>query len=141
MHPLRTHHLPIRIYFEDTDVTGIVYHANYIKYFERGRAESLRASFANLSSLMEGDDPCSFAVAQLDVAFKRPARLDDQIVVETTLVEARGAKMMFEQKIFRSDQLLTEANVTVAVITLDGRPRRMPRRMQERMDELLADAR
>jgi len=138
MHPLRRHTIDFRIYFEDTDVTGIVYHANYVKYFERGRTESLRACFANLSSLMEAEDPCTFAVSNIEIAYKRPAKLDDVITVETILQTAKGAKMVFDQKIFRGDELLAEAVVTAAVITLEGRPRRMPEAMRLRMEELLA---
>ncbi|MEM9809588.1 MAG: YbgC/FadM family acyl-CoA thioesterase [Pseudomonadota bacterium] len=138
MNDLRTNRTDFRIYFEDTDVNGIVYHANYVKYFERGRTESLRASFANLSSLMEGDDPTTFAVASMDIAFKRPARLDDIITVETTLAEAKGARMIFDQTIFRGEERLAAAHVIVAVITLDGRPKRMPKVMRERMEALLS---
>ncbi|NNU16046.1 YbgC/FadM family acyl-CoA thioesterase [Parvularcula sp. ZS-1/3] len=138
MHPLRTTRQDYRIYFEDTDVTGIVYHANYIKYFERGRTEALRASFSDLGALMETDDPCTFAVASLDIAYKVPAKLDDIISVETTLESAKGAKMVFDQKIFRGETLLAEGKVVVAVITLDGRPRRMPEAMKVRMAELTA---
>lgn len=139
MHPLRTNISEYRIYFEDTDVTGIVYHANYVKYFERGRTEALRASFSDLGALMEADDPCTFAVAGMEIAFKLPAKLDDIIRVETTLASAKGAKMVFDQKIFRGDDLLAAAMVKVAVITLDGRPRRMPQALKERMEELTAD--
>lgn len=138
MHPLRTNVSEYRIYFEDTDVTGIVYHANYVKYFERGRTEALRASFSDLGALMETEDPCTFAVASIEIAYKVPAKLDDIIRVETTLESAKGAKMVFVQKIFRDETLLAEATVVVAVITLDGRPRRMPKGMKERMDELTA---
>lgn len=139
MHPLRTNRSDYRIYFEDTDVTGIVYHANYVKYFERGRTEALRASFSDLGALMETDDPCTFAVAGLSISYKRPAKLDDIITVETTLASAKAAKMIFDQKIFRGDELLASAEVVVAVITLDGRPRRMPEAMKVRMAELTAD--
>lgn len=138
MHPLRTNRSDYRIYFEDTDVTGIVYHANYIKYFERGRTEALRASFSDLGALMETDDPCTFAVASLTVSYRSPARLDDIITVETTLTSAKGARMVFDQKILRGDELLASGEVIVAVITLDGRPRRMPAAMKRRMDELTA---
>jgi acyl-CoA thioester hydrolase len=136
MHPLRTNRSDYRIYFEDTDVTGIVYHANYVRYFERGRTEALRASFSDLGALMETDDPCTFAVAGMNIVFKRPAKLDDIITVETTLASAKGAKMAFDQKVLRGEELLAEATVIVAVITLDGRPRRMPDAMKRRMDEL-----
>jgi len=136
MHDLRTNRSEFRIYFEDTDITGIVYHANYVKYFERGRTEALRASFSDLGALMHTDDPCTFAVAGMEISFKRPAKLDDVITVETTLASAKGAKMVFDQKIYRGEELLAEAEVKVAVITLDGRPRRMPEAMAKRMVEL-----
>ena len=89
MHPLRTNVSEYRIYFEDTDVTGIVYNANYVKYFERGRTEALRASFSDLGALMETDDPCTFAVANIDIAYKVPAKLDDIIRVDTAVEHSR----------------------------------------------------
>ncbi|GGY44935.1 YbgC/FadM family acyl-CoA thioesterase [Parvularcula lutaonensis] len=131
------HRIDFRIYFEDTDITGIVYHANYVKYFERGRSESLRENFSDLSKLMEGDDPCTFAVSQLNIRYRLPAKLDDVITVETDLVAAKGAKMVFEQKIWRGEELLADGQVVVAVITLDGRPRRMPEALAKRMAEMV----
>jgi acyl-CoA thioester hydrolase len=131
------HRIDFRIYFEDTDVTGIVYHANYVKYFERGRTEALRTAFSDLSALMEAEDPCTFAVSKLEIAYRRPAKLDDIITVETQITHARGAKMVFDQKIFRGEELLASGEVTVAVITLDGRPRRMPEALAKRMQELV----
>lgn len=138
MHPLRTNRMEYRIYFEDTDVTGVVYHANYLKYFERGRTESLRACFSDLSKLMETDDPCTFVVSSLNINYRRPAKLDDVIHVETFLKSAKGPRMVFEQTIYRGEDILAEGEVTAVVITLDGRPRRMPRAMAARMAELLA---
>ncbi|MEM9839184.1 MAG: YbgC/FadM family acyl-CoA thioesterase [Pseudomonadota bacterium] len=127
-----------RIYFEDTDVTGVVYHANYLRYFERGRTESLRACFSDLSALMEAEDPCTFVVSSINIDYKRPAKLDDVITVDTFLESARGPRMVFTQTIFRGDDVLAKGTVTAAVITLDGRPRRMPKAMAARMEELLA---
>ena len=138
MHPLRTNRIDFRIYFEDTDVTGVVYHANYLRYFERGRSESLRACFSDLSALMEADDPCTFVVASLQINYRRPAKLDDIITVETVLDSARGPRMVFRQSIYRGDELLADGEVVVVVITLDGRPRRMPKAMETRMKELTA---
>ncbi|MEM7740005.1 MAG: tol-pal system-associated acyl-CoA thioesterase [Pseudomonadota bacterium] len=134
------HRIDFRIYFEDTDITGIVYHANYVKYFERGRTESLRAVFNDLSEIMADEDPATFAVASMDIQFKRPAKLDNIITVETELVEAKGAKMIFNQRVLRGEERLASAHVVVAVITMDGRPRRMPDAMRQRMDEHLGRA-
>ncbi|MEO1041368.1 MAG: tol-pal system-associated acyl-CoA thioesterase [Pseudomonadota bacterium] len=134
------HRIDFRIYFEDTDITGIVYHANYVKYFERGRTESLRTTFKDLSEIMEDDDAATFAVASMDIQFKRPAKLDNIITVETELVEAKGAKMIFDQRVLRGEELLASAHVVVAVITMDGRPRRMPDAMRRRMEEYLGRA-
>lgn len=134
------HRIDFRIYFEDTDITGIVYHANYVKYFERGRTESLRAAFKDLSAIMEDEDPATFAVASMDIQFKRPAKLDNMITVETELLEAKGAKMIFDQRVMRGEELLASAHVVVAVITMDGRPRRMPETMRQRMEEYLGRA-
>lgn len=118
--------IQIRIYYEDTDFSGLVYHANYLKFFERGRTEALRERGFTNHALMHRDDPVVFAVRQIDTHFHKAARMDDLLTVTTLASEAKGARMMFEQKVERDGELIASAIVTVACLTPEGRPRRLP---------------
>ena len=73
----REHILPVRIYYEDTDFTGVVYHANYLRYFERGRSDALRAAGVSHADLLEEERPTAFTVVRMEIDFRRPARIDD----------------------------------------------------------------
>ena len=121
-----THTLPVRVYYEDTDFSGVVYHARYLHFFERGRTEAMRAAGGSHRAMFDAEEPLAFTVTDLSVRYRRPARVDEMLSVETTLAEMRGARLIFEQAVVREDQVLAEARVTVACMTLDGRPRRLP---------------
>ncbi len=77
----KSHLLPVRVYYEDTDFTGVVYHANYLRYFERGRSEFLRLAGVSHTQLRAQDDPMAFVVARMEIDFKKPARIDDALIV------------------------------------------------------------
>ena len=124
-----THTLPVRVYYEDTDFSGVVYHANYLRYFERGRTEALRAAGGSHAAMMDTDG-LAFTVTDLQVKYRRGARVDDELVVETTLAEMKGARMFFEQAVRRGEDVLATGRVTVACMTMDGRPRRIPQAMR-----------
>lgn len=129
------HLLPIRIYYEDTDFSGLVYHGSYVRFFERGRTELLRASGVHHAALADGShgQPIVFAVRDMTIRFQRPARIDDLIEVRTRLTEARGARLVLEQEIWRDGELLVCAQVVAAVITVAGRPVRLPPELAERL--------
>ena len=116
----REHQLAVRVYYEDTDFTGVVYHANYVRYFERGRSDFLRLAGVSHSDLLEGDQPSAFVVTRLEVDFRRPARIDDALLVRTTY-DTRG------------EDLIAAAEVHAACIDLQGRPRRPPQGLPERL--------
>ena len=120
------HHLPVRIYYEDTDFSGVVYHAAYLRFMERGRTEALRLCGLDHAGLLQGDAPLAFAVRRMNIEFVRPAHIDDGLVVRTRFASARGARLEARQEIFREDELLVSADVQIASIHLDGRPRRLP---------------
>ena len=122
----REHRLPIRIYYEDTDFTGMVYHANYVRYFERGRSDFLRLAGVSHSDLLERSDPAAFVVTRLDVRYQRPGRIDDALVVVTTYDQVKGPRLYINQRIERGDEVLATASVEAACIHLDGRPRKPP---------------
>jgi acyl-CoA thioester hydrolase len=120
----REHILPVRIYYEDTDFTGVVYHANYLRYFERGRSDALRAAGVSHSDLLEGDRPTAFTVVRMEIDFRRPARIDDALEVRTLYDRIRGPRMFIRQRLLRDGALLCEASIEAACIDLSGRPAR-----------------
>lgn len=123
----RAHCLPLRIYYEDTDMSGIVYHANYVRYFERGRTEFLRAAGITHTDLRMAEQPIAFAVVRMEIDFKRSARIDDALVVRTRYEAAKGARFFARQTIERDGDLVAEALVQVVCIDMEGRARRMPK--------------
>lgn len=121
----REHHLPIRVYFEDTDFSGLVYHANYLRYFERARSDMLRclgidqkAAFASGKGV--------YAVAELAIQYKRPAHYDDALLIISTVESIRAASCLIHQRVMRGDELLAVAQVTAAFLSPEGKPRRQP---------------
>lgn len=118
--------LPIRIYYEDTDFSGFVYHAAYLKFFERGRTEALRAMGVHHHALLQRDDPLVFAVRKMTVEWLAPARIDDELEVRTAFIAAKGARMMLEQEIWRGEARLASADVTAVCMSPAGKPRRLP---------------
>jgi len=134
-----THILPVRVYYEDTDFTGIVYHGSYVRFFERGRSDMLRMIGIHHAELQEGGADgrsLAFAVRGMTLDFARPATIDDVLTVRTQLLSARGAKIELQQEIWREDEKLVSANVTVAVITSEGRPTRLTERMRESLGKI-----
>ena len=119
------HKLDVRVYYEDTDAGGIVYHANYLKFAERGRTEMMRGlGFAH--SAIAAETGTVFAVRRLAADYRRPARLDDLLSVDTRIVEIGGATLLLDQRICRNGAVLAALDVLVACIGPDGRPRRVP---------------
>ncbi len=119
------HHLPIRVYYEDTDFTGIVYHANYLKFAERSRTDFLRLVGIHHSDLLELEPPLAFAIQKMEIEFLAPARIDDLLEVESRYITARGARLEIEQVITRDGEPIWRAVVKAACIDTDGRPRRL----------------
>lgn len=127
----RDHLLPVRVYYEDTDFTGVVYHANYVRYFERGRSDFLRAIGIGHAQLLDDDAPLAFVVAEMKLTFVRPARIDDALVVRTRYEAIRGPRLLIAQTIERDGEVMCSADVTAVCIHLDGRPRRPTRALVE----------
>jgi acyl-CoA thioester hydrolase len=124
------HVMAVRVYYEDTDFTGIVYHANYLRFMERGRTNYLRLLGANQHALFaeaEKEAPgFAFVVRSMSIDYRRPARMDDLLTIVTAPVEIRGASATVHQRVMRGDELLVEANVRVAFVS-DGRARPIPK--------------
>lgn len=121
------HLLTQRVYYEDTDFSGLVYHARYLHFLERGRTDYLRCLGVEQSALIGIDEEgLVFVVHRMEIDFKAPARMDDVLEIRTTTTKAGGAKMVLEQGIRRDGMLLIAAKVVIAVVNRSGRPRRLP---------------
>lgn len=124
------HYQPIRVYYEDTDFSGIVYHASYLRFMERGRTNYLRLIGADHRALFEqaaAEAPgFAFVVRHMDIAFRKPAFMDDLLEIETTPEEVKGASVMLHQKVMRGEDLLVEAHVQVAFVS-GGRAKPIPK--------------
>jgi acyl-CoA thioester hydrolase len=134
----REHRLPIRVYYEDTDFTGLVYHANYVRYFERGRSDCLRLMGVGHAELLDGDQPMAFVVSRMELSFLKPARIDDQLVVRTLYEAVKGPRLMIAQSITRGEDVLCRAGVEVVCIHMDGRPRRPTKALVAKVGPWLA---
>ncbi|WP_345790718.1 tol-pal system-associated acyl-CoA thioesterase [Devosia litorisediminis] len=121
---MSVHRFPVRIYYEDTDFSGNVYHAAYLKFFERGRTEFLRDAGIHHSELAA--QGVAFAVRSMDIQFDGAAHIDDLLTVTTAVASATGARLMLTQTIMRADTVLTRASVMVVAIKTTGGPARMP---------------
>ncbi|CAM3217862.1 tol-pal system-associated acyl-CoA thioesterase [Paracoccus nototheniae] len=128
-----SHDLTLRVYYEDTDLAGIVYYANYLKYIERGRSEWLRALCIDQLA-MQRETGHVFAVRRVEADYLRPARFDDLLVVRTALAQASPARIVVDQQVRRGDQLLFSARVTIACVDGQGRPVRLPSRLRTAID-------
>lgn len=119
------HRLAMRVYFEDTDLSGVVYHANYLRWFERARTEMLRLLGIEQRAVQEAGEG-AYAVTELTIRYLSPARLDDAVVIESRAVELRPASCRILQRAFKGETLLAEARLRVGFVGADGRPRRQP---------------
>ncbi len=121
----RIHRFAVRAYFEDTDLSGVVYHANYLRWFERARSDFVRLLGIDQRAVNEAGEG-AFAVTQLTIRYVAPARLDDGVLIETVTEEMRAASCRMHQCAFKDGALLAEARLRIGFVAPDGRPRRMP---------------
>lgn len=117
--------IDVRVYYEDTDLGGVVYYANYLRYFERGRTELLREGGVELSTLHE--EGTIFVVVHAEARYHSPARYGDLITVESVLSSSTGATITFDHRILRGDELLVAGVVTLACVGERGRAVRVPK--------------
>jgi acyl-CoA thioester hydrolase len=144
------HFMPVRVYYEDTDFSGIVYHASYLRFMERGRTNYLRLLGVQHGALLGQaralEPGFAFVVRAMQIEFLKPARMDDVLDVETAPVEVKGASIMLRQRVMRADEMLAEARVRVACVS-GGRARPIPKALRTAMqadqdlqsDQYLAD--
>lgn len=130
----RAHVFPVRVYYEDTDFSGVVYHASYLRFMERGRTEMLRAQGVEQGGAVAGEGGArfGFAVRAMTIDFLRPARMDDALLVRTIVREIGGASMDLDQAVLRCDEILATARVRIACVA-DGRARRIPAAIRDHL--------
>ena len=128
------HRFAARVYFEDTDLTGVVYHANYLRFMERARSDMLRAAGIDQRNAQESGEG-HYAVAALAIRYLRPAKLDDDLLVVSRIGQLKAASCVIHQRVMRDAEILAQAEVTVAFLQ-DGRPRRQPRTWVEIFERL-----
>ncbi len=122
---------PVRIYYEDTDAGGIVYYANYLRLAERARTEYIRALGCTQSEALE-EEKCGFTVRHVEIDYKKPAKLDDELVITCELQEVKGAAAVMHQEVLRGEDILATIEVKVAYINLERlRPVRIPEWLTE----------
>jgi acyl-CoA thioester hydrolase len=130
----RTHVFPLRVYYEDTDFSGFVYHASYLRFMERGRSEFLRICGIGHQELLQFAEPLFWTVRSIAIKYIRPARIEDALRVRTSVAGLTGARMLLEQWICRNQEEMTTAEVEVCLISAAGRPRRIPDAIRQSME-------
>jgi acyl-CoA thioester hydrolase len=128
----KTHILPIRIYYEDTDLSGVVYHANYLRFMERARSEYFYALGVKVAGLDE-PEPTAWTLRKVELEYILPARVGDVIEVHTKAITLTGVRMSAEQSIYRDGVLLMRGFVLACIVTLSGKPRRIPQDIRDKL--------
>ena len=125
------HHFALTVYFEDTDTAGIVYYANYLKFMERARSDMIRAAGVDQNAAHH-QGVGVYAVAEVNIRYVKPARLGDDLLVVSNVETVRAVSVLIHQRVMRGAELMTDARVTAAFLTPDGRPQRQPKEWVER---------
>lgn len=131
------HHFALTVYFEDTDAYGIVYYANYLKYMERARSDMIRAAGVDQVAELQATGS-AYAVVEVDIRYKRPGRLGDDLLVVSTVDQVLASSVHIQQRVMRGTELLTDARVVAAFLDGDGRPRRQPKDWVEKFRQINA---
>lgn len=131
------HWKSIRVYYEDTDFTGFVYHANYLRFFERGRSDHLRDAGVSHQSLLNRSDPAAFTIVKADVDFRKAAHVDDVLWVRSRYLGFKGARITFQQDILRDGVVICEAKIIAVMIHADGRPRKPIPEIAEQLEPVI----
>lgn len=132
------HCLQVRVYYEDTDFGGVVYYANYLKFLERGRTEALRDMGVDQVALK--DDGIVFVVRRVEADYLRPARFDDMLTVETRVLWVKGASACMAQTVRRDGETLLSAQITIACMTVLGKPARIPTEIRGFLVQMQGDS-
>lgn len=131
------HLLRVPVHYEDTDFSGFVYHANYLKFAERGRSNFIKLAGVTHQQLLAHDPQLAFVVGHMEMDFLMPGRVEDELLVETAFTQLRGARLVAEQRISRGPDIVWQAHVVAAIVDLQGRPKRMPKDVAALLQPLL----
>ena len=135
----RRHLYPVHIFYEDTDFSGVVYHANYLRFLERARS-----SFLNLLGITHAylwdEHELAFTIRKISIAYKSPAKVDDHLVIQTTYDQLKGARLLMSQTCYRGDTLIVRADIEAACITASGKPVRSPEFLKNKLRPYLLDS-
>jgi len=132
-----TYRAMLRVYFDDTDAGGVVYHANYLRWFERSRSDLIRSVGIDQPGAIDGGLG-AYAVTEIGIRYLRPARLGDAVMIESRITELRAASWRVEQKALRGDILLADAAIRIGFVAPDGRPARHPAGWYDKLQTVLA---
>lgn len=135
----RVHRFAVRVYFEDTDTAGVVYYANYLRFMERARSDMLRAVGIDQRAAMDSGEGV-YVVADLAIKYRAPAKLDDALVVVSRVLEVRAASCVIHQRVMRGSDVLTDATVTAAFLSPEGKPKRQPREWVRKFESLKGES-
>lgn len=133
----RQHVLPVRVYFEDTDFSGLVYHGSYVRWCERGRSDFLRLLGSDHRELIDGSndkEPAAFVVRRMGFEFRKPARIDEVLEVMTSVKDVGAASLTLDQRVMREGSVITEAEVTVVLVAMSGKPMRISQAVRTAFD-------
>ena len=134
----REHHFPVHIYFDDTDFSGLVYHTNYLRYMEHARSDMLKcAGIDQRGAFMDGEGV--YAVSELSIKYRRPARFDDALLVVSMIEQLGAATVVIHQRVMLGDETLTDARVVAAFLSCEGRPKRQPKPWVAAFESLLPE--
>lgn len=133
----RQHRFPIRVFYEDTDFSGVVYYANYLRFLERARSSFFRLAGIGHAELLERDPALAFVIRKINLDYRSSAKIDDVLIVVTTYDVFKGARLLVTQWIERNGETILTADSEAACIDLDGRPRRAPKDMIEKLKPFL----
>ena len=126
------HEFPVRVYYEDTDMAGVVYHANYLKFIERARSEWVKGMGIDQNALREHEGVV-FVIRRIEADFRASARFDDELVVQTRVQSVSGVRLVLHQEVQRAGEALFTAEVTLVSMTLDGQPTRLPQELRRKV--------
>jgi acyl-CoA thioester hydrolase len=136
----KEHHFALTVYFEDTDAYGIVYYANYLKFMERARSDFIRAVGVDQAAELRATGS-AYAVVEVDIRYRKPARLGDDVQVVSTVDQVRASSVHIHQRVMRGPELLTDARVTAAFLDGEGRPRRQPKDWVQKFEQIVSKGR
>jgi len=132
------HYFPLRVYYEDTDVGGVVYYANYLKFMERARSELLRCLGIDQKGMLDYNNPddVSFIVKRAELDFNKSAKFDDRLVVRSEIIKLGGASIVINQEISHNTDTLVTGMIKIAAVGKDGKPRKMPEAMRHKFKRI-----